>query len=132
MFCYISFKIRQSFFEIKEFLKNLLHIMDTCIVTRVIKRVSCNACHETRFIKRVSLNACHETRVIKRVSSNACHVTRFMERVSCDVCHETRVMKRVSCNACHNVAYYSFFNYDETKLLYFFLLSMLLITHITR
>ena len=27
---YINFKIRQSFFDIKEFLKNLLHIMDLC------------------------------------------------------------------------------------------------------
>ena len=30
LFCYITFKIRQSFFDIKEFLKNLLHIMDLC------------------------------------------------------------------------------------------------------
>ena len=28
--CYISLKIRQSFFDIKEFLKNFLHIMDLC------------------------------------------------------------------------------------------------------
>ena len=28
LFCYVRFKIRQSFFDIKGFLKNLLHIMD--------------------------------------------------------------------------------------------------------
>ena len=38
MFCYISFKIRQSFFDIKEFLKNLLHIMDLCFQV-VVKEV---------------------------------------------------------------------------------------------
>ena len=30
LFCYISFQIRQSFFDNKEFLKKLLHIMDLC------------------------------------------------------------------------------------------------------
>ena len=30
LFCYVSFKIRQSCFDIKEFLKNLLHFMDLC------------------------------------------------------------------------------------------------------
>ena len=38
LFCYISFKIRQSFFDIKEFLKNLLHIMDLCFQV-VVKEV---------------------------------------------------------------------------------------------
>ena len=30
LLCYINFKIRQSFFDIKEFLKKLLHIIDLC------------------------------------------------------------------------------------------------------
>ena len=30
MFCYISFKVRHSFFDIKELQENLLHIMDLC------------------------------------------------------------------------------------------------------
>ena len=38
LFCYISFKIRQSFFDIKEFLKKLLHIMDLCFQV-VVKEV---------------------------------------------------------------------------------------------
>ena len=38
LFCYISFKIRQSFYDIKEFLKNLLHIMDLCFQV-VVKEV---------------------------------------------------------------------------------------------
>ena len=38
LFCYISFKLRQSFFDNKEILKNLLHIMDLCFQV-VVKEV---------------------------------------------------------------------------------------------
>ena len=39
LLCYINFKIRQSFFDIKEFLKKLLHIIDLCSQV-VVKEVS--------------------------------------------------------------------------------------------